>query len=170
MSLQGQGPRHLVIFLVVSSSTGEETLSDLSNICFCVIFFCVCNLVSLFNLSVLLAYAFCSVSFVLGIMGQMVTTPLSLSLDHRPDLKVYANYLVQVVKKSKWLTFCSSEWLTVGVDSPRDGTFYPKIIDKVKSLVFQPGEHGYPDQEAYIVVWQALSDNPPSWVKPFLPR
>lgn len=99
----------------------------------------------------LLAFAFRSMSFVLGIMGQMVTTPLSLSLDQRSDLKVYVNYLAQVVKKSKWQIFCSSEWLTFGVDSPRNGTSYPEIIDKVKSLVFQPGEHGYPDQEAYIM-------------------
>ncbi|XP_070932187.1 uncharacterized protein [Macaca nemestrina] len=31
-----------------------------------------------------------------------------------------------------------------------------------------PGPHGHPDQVAYIITWEDLVRNPPSWVKPFL--
>ncbi|XP_042534598.1 uncharacterized protein LOC122107079 [Dipodomys spectabilis] len=32
-----------------------------------------------------------------------------------------------------------------------------------------PGPHGHPDQVPYIVTWEALISDPPSWIKPFLP-
>lgn len=51
---------------------------------------------------------------------------------------------------------------------PIDCTFCPDTLQKVKNFVFQPGGRGHPDQEAYIMVWQNLGENPPTWVKPFL--
>ncbi|KAL6092726.1 hypothetical protein STEG23_000168 [Scotinomys teguina] len=35
-------------------------------------------------------------------------------------------------------------------------------------MVFNPGPHGHPDQESYILVWEDLAENPPPWVAPFL--
>ncbi|XP_073856232.1 uncharacterized protein [Macaca fascicularis] len=39
---------------------------------------------------------------------------------------------------------------------------------QVKATVMDPGPHGHPDQVAYIITWEDLVRNPPSWVKPFL--
>lgn len=101
-------------------------------------------------------------------MGQTLTTPLSLTLTHFPDVRARAHNLSVEVRKGRWQKFCSSEWPTLHVGWPRDGTFDLPIILQVKATVMDPGPHGHPDQVAYIITWEDLVRNPPSWVKPFL--
>lgn len=112
----------------------------------------------------------CSVFVVtlLETMGQSITTPLSLTLQHWRDVQDTANNQPVDVHKKKWVTFCSSEWPTFNVGWPRDGTFNLDIISQVKAKVMDPGPHGHPDQTAYIVTWEALAYDPPPWVKPFV--
>ncbi|XP_038176240.1 LOW QUALITY PROTEIN: uncharacterized protein LOC119808022 [Arvicola amphibius] len=102
-------------------------------------------------------------------MGQSLTTPLSLTLQHWRDVQDFANNQSVEVRKRRWVTFCSSEWPTFNVGWPRDGTFDLNIISQVKSKMMDPGPHGHPDQVAYIVTWEAMAYDPPPWAKPFVP-
>ncbi|CAK7311635.1 Gag polyprotein [Vulpes lagopus] len=102
-------------------------------------------------------------------MGQTVTTPLSLTLDHWEEVAGRAHNLSVEVRRRKWVTFCSSEWPTLNVGWPRNGTFNIDIILQVKALVFQPGPRGHLDQVPYIMVWEDLAKNPPPWIKCFTP-
>lgn len=102
-------------------------------------------------------------------MGQTLTTPLSLTLTHFSDVQARAHNLSVEVRKGRWRTFCSSEWPTLHVGWPRDGTFDLSVILQVKMKVMDPGPQGHPDQVAYILTWEDLIRNPPAWVKPFLP-
>ncbi|XP_044913634.1 proline-rich receptor-like protein kinase PERK2, partial [Felis catus] len=102
-------------------------------------------------------------------MGQTLTTPLSLTLTHFSDVQARARNLSVEVRKGRWRTFCSSEWPTLSVGWPRDGTFDLFVILQVKTKVMDPGPQGHPDQVAYILTWEDLIRNPPAWVKPFLP-
>nr|CAE47613.1 p50 [Friend murine leukemia virus] len=101
-------------------------------------------------------------------MGQTVTTPLSLTLDHWKDVERTAHNQSVEIRKRRWVTLCSAEWPTFNVGWPRDGTFNPDIITQVKIKVFSSGPHGHPDQVPYIVTWEALAADPPPWVKPFV--
>uniref|UniRef100_A0A5F9D197 CCHC-type domain-containing protein n=1 Tax=Oryctolagus cuniculus TaxID=9986 RepID=A0A5F9D197_RABIT len=100
-------------------------------------------------------------------MGQAVSTPLSLTLAHWPDVRARGSNLSLLIKKAKWQTFCASEWPALGVDWPPEGSFHLPLIQRVKEAVFQPGKYGHPDQQPYILVWQELCENPPDWVKSF---
>uniref|UniRef100_A0A7N9CEZ5 CCHC-type domain-containing protein n=1 Tax=Macaca fascicularis TaxID=9541 RepID=A0A7N9CEZ5_MACFA len=101
-------------------------------------------------------------------MGQTLTTPLSLTLTHFPDVRARAHHLSVEVCKGQWKTLCSSEWPTLHGEWPRDRTFNLSIILQVKAKVMDPGPLGHPDQVAYIITWEDLVRSPPSWVKPFL--
>nr|XP_042138979.1 uncharacterized protein LOC121831503 [Peromyscus maniculatus bairdii] len=101
-------------------------------------------------------------------MGQTVTTPLSLTLNHWSDVKAQANNLGVVVKKNKWTTLCEAEWVTMEVGWPREGTFNLSLISQVEGKVFAPSPHGHPDQVPYIAMWRLLATEPPPWVRPFL--
>ncbi|XP_055261664.1 uncharacterized protein LOC129542871 [Moschus berezovskii] len=101
-------------------------------------------------------------------MGQSLTTPLSLTLQHWKDVQDIAHNQSVEVRKKKWTTFCSSEWPSFNVGWPQDGTFNFDIIFQVKARVMDPGPPGHPDQVAYIVTWEALAYDPPPWVKPFV--
>ncbi|XP_029417169.1 uncharacterized protein LOC115069525, partial [Nannospalax galili] len=101
-------------------------------------------------------------------MGQQLTTPLSLTLDHWKEVKSRAHNQSVEIKKHQWITFCSSEWPTFNVGWPRDGTFDSDVILQVKAKIFSPGLTGHPDQVAYIITWENLSLDPPPWVTPFL--
>nr|AAA46509.1 gag protein [Murine leukemia virus] len=101
-------------------------------------------------------------------MGQTITTPLSLTLEHWRDVQCIASNQSVDVKRRRWVTFCSVEWPSFDVGWPLDGTFNLDIILQVKSKVFCPGPHGHPDQVPYIVTWEALAYHPPPWVKPFV--
>ncbi|XP_075802665.1 uncharacterized protein LOC142834261, partial [Microtus pennsylvanicus] len=120
-----------------------------------------------------LAVGLLFVSFVLSItvfetMGQSITTPLSLTLQHWRDVQATAKNQSMDVRKKRWVTFCTSEWPAFNIGWPRDGTFDLNVILQVKAKVKDPGPHGHPDQTAYIVTWEALAYNSPSWVKPFV--
>ncbi|XP_044923154.1 inverted formin-2-like [Mustela putorius furo] len=99
-------------------------------------------------------------------MGQTLTTPLSLTLGHWKDVRIRANNLSVEIKKSKWQALCTSEWPTFKVEWPAEGTFNINIILQVKGRIF---EQGHRDQAPYIVVWESLVKEPPSWVSPFVP-
>ncbi|XP_041500935.1 uncharacterized protein LOC121443299 [Microtus oregoni] len=101
-------------------------------------------------------------------MGQSITTPLSLTLQHWRDVQDIANNQSVDIRKRRWVTFCSSEWPTFNVGWPRDGIFDINVILQVKAKVMDPGPHGHPDQTAYIVTWEAMAYDPPPWVKPFI--
>ncbi|KAM4855348.1 uncharacterized protein ACH125_007325 [Urocitellus parryii] len=102
-------------------------------------------------------------------MGQSITTPLSLTLDHWQDVRNRANNLSVEVKKKKWITLCTAEWPTLNVGWRKEGTFNPDLILQVKSQVFIQGSQGHPDQVPYIVTWENLASDPPLWVAPFSP-
>lgn len=123
----------------------------------------------LVSLVVLLVFCGGCLSYFIDGMGQTVMTPLSLTLDHWTEVKARAHNLSVEVKKGKWQTFCSSEWPTFGVGWPLIGTFSLDVICAVKNIIVQrePGSH--PDQQPYIVVWQDLAQDPPSWVQPWIP-
>ena len=101
-------------------------------------------------------------------MGQEESTPLSLMTDHFSDVRARAHNLSLLVKKSKLITFCSSEWPTFRVGWPPEGTFQPSIIQAVKEKIVAPDPWGHPDQVLYVMVWQDLVENLPKWLKPFV--
>ena len=88
-------------------------------------------------------------------MGQRLTTPLSLTLGHWKEVKDRANNLSVEVKRKKWQTLCSSEWPTLDVGWPQDGTFNIDCILQVKERVFDAGPHGHPDQVPYVITWES---------------
>ena len=97
-------------------------------------------------------------------MGQRLTTPLSLTLGHGKEVKDQANNLSVEVRRKKWQTLCSSEWPTLDVGWPQDGTFNIDCILQVKEQVFDAGPHGHPDQVPYVITWESLVLDPrPGW-------
>ena len=102
-------------------------------------------------------------------MGQVTSSPLALTLSHWTEVRERAHNMSVSVKKGKWQTFCASEWPAFQVGWPSEGSFQSALLQAVRTMVFRPPPHGHPDQEPYILVWMDLSNNPPSWVKPFLP-
>ncbi|KAK1328778.1 hypothetical protein QTO34_010933 [Cnephaeus nilssonii] len=103
-------------------------------------------------------------------MGQTVTTPLSLTLDHWTEVKGRGCDLSVEIKKGPWRTFCSSEWPTFNIGWPAEGTFDLSVIFAVKEIVFQKEPGAHQDQQPYIVVWQDLVQNPPPWVRPWVAK
>ena len=101
-------------------------------------------------------------------MGQRLNTPLSLTLGHWKEVKDRANNLSGEVKRKKWQALCSSEWPTLGVGWPQDGTFNIDCILQVKERVFDAGPQGHPDQVPYVIAWESLVLDPPPWVAPFV--
>nr|AGP25479.1 gag protein [Mus caroli] len=117
----------------------------------------------LFSLVFVSAFIVCVVELE---MGQTVTTPLTLTLDHWTEVRTRAHNLSVEVKKGPWQTFCTSEWPTFGVGWPPEGAFNLPLIFAVRRIVFQE-VGGHPDQVPYVIVWQDLVYNPPPWVKPW---
>nr|AAO46144.1 gag protein [Recombinant M-MuLV/RaLV retrovirus] len=101
-------------------------------------------------------------------MGQSLTTPLSLTLDHWKDVRDRARDQSVEIKKGKWQTLCTSEWPTYDVGWPVNGTFNKTTILQVKDLIFRQKPYGHPDQVAYIVTWESLAFSPPPWAEPFV--
>ena len=89
-------------------------------------------------------------------MGQVLTTPLSLTLGHWKEVKDRANNLSVEVRRKKWQTLCSSKWPTLDVGWPQDGTCNIDCILQVKERVFYAGLHGHPDQVPYVITWESL--------------
>ncbi|XP_058387550.1 uncharacterized protein LOC131398241 [Diceros bicornis minor] len=101
-------------------------------------------------------------------MGQTMTTPLSLTLDHWTEVRARAHELSVEIKKGRWQTFCTSEWPSLNVGWPPEGTFNLTVILAVRAIVFQERPGSHPDQRPYITVWQDLVQNPLPWVKPWV--
>ena len=70
------------------------------------------------------------------IMGQETSTPLSLMTDHFSDFKSRAQNLSVLVKKSKLITFCSTEWPTFHVGWTSEGTFDLGTVHQVQDIIF----------------------------------
>ena len=70
-------------------------------------------------------------------MGQSVSTPLSLTLEHWKEVRVRAHNQSVEVRKGPWQTFCASEWPTFGVGWPPEGAFDLSLIAAVRRIVFQ---------------------------------
>ena len=77
------------------------------------------------------------VSTVFLEMGQSVSTPLSLTLEHWKEVRVRAHNQSVEVRKGPWQTFCASEWPTFGVGWPPEGAFDLSLIAAVRQIVFQ---------------------------------
>lgn len=116
------------------------------------------------TVSFVLSFAFSWFLFV-TIMGQVQVTPKTLLLNHFPEIRAKARNHGVEVKKGKFDTFCSAEWPTFNVGWPPQGTFSLDIIKKVRDII----NRRHPDQYPYILMWQALVESPPSWLKPFIP-
>ena len=97
--------------------------------------------------------AFCVLIVGVAVMGQSYSTPLSVMTDHFSDFKSKAQNLSMLVKKSKLKTLCSSEWPTVQVGWPLEGTFSLPVIQAVKEKIMAPDPRGHPDQAPYILAW-----------------
>ena len=89
------------------------------------------------------------------------------SIDHFKDVRGRANNLSVEVRKRQWQVFCSSEWPAFNVGWPPEGTFHLPTIHRVRGIISWP-KTGHPDQLPYIITWQDLVEDPPSWLKPFL--
>ena len=88
----------------------------------------------LFCLSLVFALV---VSTIILEMGQSVSTPLSLTLEHWKEVQVRAHNQSVEVRKGPWQTFCASEWPTFGVGWPPKGAFDLSLIAAVRQIVFQ---------------------------------
>ncbi|XP_047393690.1 uncharacterized protein LOC124974542 isoform X2 [Sciurus carolinensis] len=62
-----------------------------------------------------------------------------------------------------------TEWPTLNVGWPPEGTFDLIIVKDTEDIIVKP-RTGHPNQVPYIVVWWNLIENPPPWLKPFLPQ
>lgn len=82
----------------------------------------------------------------------MVRTPLTLTLDHKTEVRDRAHNMSVEVKKGKCQIFCMTEWLTFSVDWPptHRGLFNGTMILDVKAVVFKEKLGGHPDQKPYI--------------------
>lgn len=119
-------------------------------------------------LCVLICFCFVLWTLLTDAMGQTQTTPLSIMIDHFKEVKGRASNLSVEVWKDWWQTFCSREWPTFSVGWPPEGTFDLPTIHRVRDIVSQP-KKGHPNQLPYIITWQDLVEDPPYWLKPFLP-
>jgi hypothetical protein len=72
------------------------------------------------------------------------------------------------IKKGKFDALCSVEWPTFNVGWPPQGTFSLDTIKKVHDVINKPGLHGGPDQYPYVLMWQTLVEDPPSWLWLFI--
>lgn len=101
-------------------------------------------------------------------MGPRLTTPLSLTLEHWKDVKGRASNLSVEIRRKKWQTLCGSEWPAFNVGWPQEGSFNIDCILQIKERVFDTGLHGHPNEVPYIITWESLAQDPPSWVAPFV--
>ena len=102
-------------------------------------------------------------------MGQSLTTPLSLTLNHWTEIRERGLKLSVEVRRRQWQTLCASEWPAFRVGWPGSGTFDITTIRAMKAFVFPEGRGSFPSQQPYILVWEDLAKNPPPWVQAFLP-
>ena len=103
-------------------------------------------------------------------MGQTISTPLGLTLEHWTEIKTRAHNLSVDVRKRFWRTFCSAEWPAFDVGWPPEGTLGLVVISAVKVVVLQRRPGFQPDQVPYILIWKNLAQDPPSWLKPWVQK
>ena len=94
-------------------------------------------------------------------MGQTISTPLGLTLEHWTEIKTRAHNLSVDVRKRFWRTFCSTEWPAFDVGWPPEGTLDLIVISAVKDVVMQKRPGSQPDQVPYILIWENLPQDPP---------
>jgi hypothetical protein len=105
---------------------------------------------------------------LLIIIGQAQVTPKTLFLSHFSEIRAKGhNYGVEI-KKGKFDALCSVEWPTFNVGWPPQGTFSLDMIKKVHDVINRPGLHSHPDQYPYVLMWQTLVEDPPSWLWLFI--
>nr|XP_055200985.1 uncharacterized protein LOC129522712 [Nyctereutes procyonoides] len=128
----------------------------------------VCAFVSVV-VSLLIVFTVCVLVCIGDIMGETETTPLSLMLSHFSDVRERARILSTDIWRERFQIYCISEWPTFDVGWPQEGTFHLPIILQVKTVIFRDEPDGHSDQVPYILIWQDMMENPPPWLKPFLP-
>lgn len=133
-----------------SSQSGHRGLQPSES----VIFFCTSH--SFFVCPFCFCFVFGLGLFLFEIMGQTVSTLLTLTDHWREDKSRIHNPSVEV-KKGKWQTLYSSEW-----------PFSLPIIKGVKMQIFRIWPVSHLDQVLYIVVWEDLATFLPSWAHSFL--
>jgi hypothetical protein len=101
-------------------------------------------------------------------MGQAQVTPKTLFFSHFSEIRAKGHNYGMEIKKGKFNTLCSAEWPTFNVGWPPQGTFSLDTIKKVRDVINRPGLHGHPDQYPYVLMWQTLVEDPPSWLQPFI--
>ena len=72
-------------------------------------------------------------------MGQSVSTPLSLTLEHWKEVRVRAHNQSVEVRKGPWQTFCASEWPTFGVGWPPESVLSARVGVDVESHPIRKG-------------------------------
>lgn len=117
------------------------------------------------TVSLLIVITVCALVWTGDIMGQTQTTPLSLMFSHFSNIRERAYNLNTDIRREKFQTYCMSEWPTFDVGWPREGTFHLQV----KAVIFRNKPDSHPDQVPCILVWQDMIENPPPWLKPFLP-
>jgi hypothetical protein len=104
-------------------------------------------------------------------MGQTISTPLGLTLEHWAEIKTRAHNLSVDVRKRCWRTFCFTEWPAFDVGWPPEGTLDLIVISAVKDVVLQKRPRSQPDKAPYILIWENLAqDPPPSWLNPWVQK
>lgn len=96
------------------------------------IFFCALGLVCcpLFGVFVYLTN--------MEIIGQAPSSPLDLCLAHWKDVQTTAHNQRVEIHKGKLVTFCTSEWLTLGFNWFLEGSFDARPIGLWRKLCFNP--------------------------------
>ena len=85
------------------------------------------------------------------------------------EIKTRIHNLSVDVRKRFWRTFCSTEWPAFDVGWPPEGTLDFIVISAVKH-VMQRRARSQPDQVPYILIWENLAHDPPSWLKPWVQK
>lgn len=86
-------------------------------------------------------------------MGQNISIPLNLTLEHLKEVKTGAHNLSVETEKQKWKILCTSEWPTFQIEWPTEGSFSLPLILTIKRHIFGTSGQSHPDKVPYIVTW-----------------
>ena len=103
-------------------------------------------------------------------MGQRLTTPLSLTLGHWKEVKDRANNLSVKVRRKKWQTLFSSEWPTLDVKWPQDGTFNRLYLTGQRASVRCKTTWIPQPSPLRNYLGEPGTRPPPPWVAPFVTK
>ena len=62
------------------------------------------------------------------------------------------------------------EWPAFDVGWPSESTLVLIVISAVKDVLLQKRPGSQPDQVPYILIWENLAQDPPSWLKPWVQK